>query len=348
MKQKNSKISIGVIGCGNWGFNHVRIFDEHVKCKLTWCCDLNTDILSKVKETHPNSKRTKNYKKVLEDKLVDALCVSSPANTHFEIAKTALENGKHVLIEKPITTNSKTAKQLVEIALKNKVVLMPGHVFMFNPAVIKMKKIIESGEIGDIYYINSVRTGFGPIRYDVNVMWDLAPHDIYTITNIIGDWPISVSANGSSFLREKIEDVVFLCMKFKNGIIANIQCSWINPTKTRLISIVGSKKMIEFDDVSNDKVKVYHKKVIKEQNVISSYENFQLLLRDGDVKIPKVSSEEPLKNEADYFLNSIFKSKMDKGLCRDGVYTISVIEAATKSIQNKSLEKKIVYPKLTI
>lgn len=342
----NDKISIGVIGCGYWGFNHVRIFGENQKCSLAWCSDLDHKILKRINERYPSSKTTDDYNKVLEDSAVDAVCISSPAKTHFEIAKRALESGKHVLIEKPLTTESDTAKKLVELALDRNLILMPGHVYMFNPSVKKLKEIISSGEVGDMYYVNATRTGFGPIRRDVNAMWDLAPHDIYTISHLLGEWPVSVTASGSSFLQSGVEDVVFASLRFKSGAIANLQLSWINPTKTRLTSFVGSKKMIEYDDVAvAEKIKIYDKTVSKEY-LHSSYADFQLSLIDGDVYIPRIPAEEPLKNECDYFLDCFARSKIDMQLCVDGVYTIAVLEAAARSLKNRSVEEKILYPQL--
>lgn len=343
----SKKISVGVIGCGYWGFNHVRIFGEHQKCLLAWCSDLDSKILKKINERYPSSRTTEDYRKVLKDDGVDAVCISSPAKTHFEIAKEAIESGKHVLIEKPLTTESATAKKLVELAVDRKLVLMPGHVYMFNPAVKKLKSIISSGEIGDVYYVNATRTGFGPIRKDVNAMWDLAPHDIYTISHLMGEWPVSATASGASFIQRGVEDVVFVSLRFKNGAIANMQLSWINPTKTRLTSFVGSKKMIQYDDVTvAEKIKIYNKTVSKEY-LHPTYADFQLSLIDGDVYIPSVPAEEPLKNECDYFVDCAEKSKMDVQLCIDGVHTIAVLEAASRSLANKSIEEKIVYPNIS-
>ncbi|MEM2140955.1 Gfo/Idh/MocA family oxidoreductase [Nitrososphaera sp.] len=340
------KISIGVIGCGYWGFNHVRIFGEHPKCSLAWCSDLDQKILHKINERYPSSKTTKEYKEILDDKKVNAICISSPAATHFDIAREAIENGKHVLIEKPLTTSSATAKKLVDLAAEKKVVLMPGHVYMFNPAVKKLKSIISSGEIGDVHYVSAIRAGFGPIRKDVNAMWDLAPHDIYTISHLLGGWPISVTASGASFIRDGVEDVVFVSLRFNNGAIANIQLSWINPTKTRLTSIVGSKKMIQYDDVTvAEKVKIYNKTVSKEY-IHPTYADFQLSLVDGDVYIPSIPAEEPLKNECDYFLDCVAASRGNNELCADAVNTIAVLEAATRSLGNRSIEEKIEYPQM--
>jgi predicted dehydrogenase len=343
-----SKISVGVIGCGYWGFNHVRLFGEHQKCSLKWCSDLDRKILSKIRDAYPQSNVTTKYMDVICDDKLDAVCISSPATTHFAIAKMAIKNGQHVLLEKPITTNSNSAKELVELARDRGVVLMPGHVYMFHPAVKTLHTLIRQKSIGDIYYINSIRTGFGPIRKDVNAMWDLAPHDIYTISNLMGDWPLSISASGASFIQEGVEDVVFLSMRFKNGVIANMHLSWINPTKTRLMAIVGSKKMVEFDDVAiSEKVKLYDK-TVKKEFLHPTYADFQLALVDGDIYVPRIPPEEPLKAECNYFLDSIFKSKIDKQLCKDGVFTISVLEAATKSLHNKSKHEEIEYPTLSI
>lgn len=347
MKKKKSKISVGVIGCGNWGFNHVRVFGEHSKCILSWCCDLNKNILKKINERYTTTKTTNSYEEILEDVGVDAVCISTPAITHFEIAKKALDKKKHVLIEKPLATNSKSATELVKRAIKNKVLLMPGHVFNFNPCIKKIQEIIKSGQVGNIFYLNSTRTGFGPIRNDVNAMWDLAPHDIYTIANLIGEWPVTVTATGSSFIRKKIEDVVFLSMKFRKNKIANVHLSWLNPSKIRRMEIVGDKKMIEFDDVSiNEKVKIYNKRVIKDTNINPSFLEFQLSLRDGDIYLPKISKEEPLKIECEYFLDSINKSKIDKKLCVEAIHTISVLEAAEKSMSNFSKDERIQYRKI--
>jgi predicted dehydrogenase len=321
-------LNLGLIGLGYWGPNYVRTLGGISGCTITWCSDLdesNFGFLSNM-----NIKTTNDYKEMLDDQTLDAVIVSTPTSTHYDIVRDVLESGKHVLVEKPITTSHKEAEELVGLAKEKGLVLMVGHTFLFNAGIRKVKELIDSDAIGGIVYMHSQRTGLGPIRNDVNVLWDLAPHDISIFLHILG-MPKRVIAKGRSFIKNNREDVVFLMMEFENGVIANAHVSWTDPYKIRSLTVVGSKKMVVFDDVSNEHVKVFDKGINYEAG--DSYGEFKDIVRDGDVTIPKIGSKAPLRAECEHFMDCIKNSKQPLSGGTDGMNVVKVLEAATKSLE---------------
>ncbi|MBF0523015.1 MAG: Gfo/Idh/MocA family oxidoreductase [Candidatus Omnitrophica bacterium] len=303
-------IRIGVIGCGHWGPNHIRIFSQLPNAETAMCSDLSDERLSTMKRLYPNIKTTKDYKEIFSSNDIDAVCIASPTNTHFTIAKEALESYKHVLCEKPLTLKPEECLILKDLALKNKRVLMVGHIFLFNPGIIWMKKYIESGELGNIYSAYAIRTNLGPFRYDVNAMWDLAPHDISIFNYLFSSYPTNVSARGQRCLGNSLEDVAFATLEYPKNLLANIHVSWLDPKKVRQITIVGDKKMVVWDDLDNvGPIKVYDKYVEKTSTFYETYGEFQLLSREGSITIPKIGLGEPLKAQAQYFVNCIEKEE---------------------------------------
>jgi predicted dehydrogenase len=333
-------VNLALIGCGYWGPNYVRVFNEIDDSNLIYIADVDHAKLTKLTK-NSSIKVTKDYKEILADDKVDAVVISTPSTTHYEIAKNCLLKGRHVLVEKPMTLSSKESEELIKIADSKKKVLMVGHTFMFNPAVQKLKEYIKDGTLGDVYYISLVRTGLGPVRKDVNAMWDLAPHDVSILNYLLDTTPNRVSAIGGDYIRENIEDVVFINLTFESKILANIHASWLNPHKVREVTVVGSKKMAVFDDVAaTDKIKLFDKGVQKEY-AYASYGEFQLKLRSGDILIPDIKMSEPLKNQCLHFIDCVKNNKKPITDGRNGLEVVKVLEAAQESLKNGGREVSI-------
>lgn len=333
-------INCSLIGCGYWGPNYIRAINELPDIKLKWACDLDKNKLNKISSAYPLIKFTADYKEILNDEGVKAVIIATPITTHYKLAKDCLNSGKHVLIEKEITNTSEEALELVRIAKEKNLILMVGHIFNYNPAIEKLKKYIDEKQLGDILYLYSSRTGLGPIRDDINAMWDLASHDISIFLNLLKNVPSSVIAAGASYIKNGREDVVFLNFKFPVNIIANVHVSWLDPHKIRRLIVVGSKKMAVFDDISFDqKVVLYDKGVdynpIKDADGIPTYGEFQLSLRDGDIHIPKVENKEPLKEEIKHFMECINQNKKPKTDGYNAYKIVRILEAANESLKTK-------------
>jgi len=286
-----------------------------------------------MRRQYSSVKLTKDYLEVLEDPGVDAVCVSTPASTHYQVAKDSLMHGKHVLVEKPMTVNVRQAEELCALSEKTKKVLMVGHVYEYHPCIKKLKELIESGELGEIYYLYLTRTGLGPVRNDVNVLWDLASHDISILLYLIKTKPTQVSAVGSSYLQANIEDVAFMTLSFPHNIIANIHVSWLDAVKIRKTTIIGSKKMVVFDDTESlERVKIFGQGLSFAP--LTSYGEFRLLLRRGDIHIPNVKVEEPLKIECQHFLDCIQSNAKPRTDGREGIKAIKILEKAQESLEH--------------
>ena len=315
-------INIGIIGLGYWGKNYVRIVDELAQVELTWCCDIagRTD--------SGNSKFVTDYKSSLDH--LNAVIVATPASTHYTIVKDCLIAGKDVLVEKPITLNTREAEELVAIAKKTNRILMVGHTFLYNPAVLKLKEYIDTNYLGDIFYLYLTRTGLGPIRKDVNVVWDLASHDISMLLYLLGTTPMSVCAMGQSYLQKAVEDVVFASLRFPDNILGAIHVSWLGPYKIRQVTVVGSKRMVVFDDVNKlEPLKIFDKGVdLKSED--RYVDQFQV--RDGDINIPKLDMREPLKSQTIHFLECVKERKEPLTNGKEGLEVVKVMEEIDKCL----------------
>lgn len=335
-----AKIKLGIIGYGYWGPNIARLVSESDRVELAYCADLLDSSLNQIKQKYPHTKTTKNYKDILEDKSVVAVLIVTPTRTHYKIAKDCLLAKKHVFIEKPLTYFVKEAEELVKIASKNKAILSVGHVFLFNPAVRYIKKIINKGELGTIRHFHFQRRNLGPVRKDVNVLYDLAPHDISMLLYFINQKPKKVIATGESYLQQGIEDVVSASIKFENKIIANIILSWIDPIKIRDITIVGSKKMLLFDDVNpSEKIKIFDKNasIIKDTHNVS-FGEYQIALHSGEIYTPDIENKEPLKEEINHFIDCIMQKKKPLNDGDNGLLVVKILEALQNSLDNNSKE----------
>lgn len=323
-------ISIGVIGCGHWGPNHVRIFSQLAGSKVLMCADLDEKRLSAMQALYPSIIPVKNYQEILANPTIDAVVIALPTKFHFQITKEALLANKHVLCEKPLSLSAQECLTLKDLANAQKKLLMVGHIFVFNQGVTKLREYIRAGELGKIHYANSQRTNLGPFRYDVNALWDLAPHDISIFNYLFDGPPVSVSARGHKCLGGNLEDLAFATLDYPNNIMVNIHVSWIDPKKVRQITIVGDKKMVAWDDLDMEgPIKLYDKHVEKTDVYYATYGEFQLLSQEGGIVIPKIGINEPLKNQAQYFLNCITNHVQpeiaDAQKAYDVVHTLSAI-----------------------
>jgi len=333
-------VSFGLIGYGYWGPNFARDIDANSNSRLKYCADLKEEVLNKAKEKYPNIIVTKDYHDILRDDSIDAVVVATPTKTHFQIVKEAILAKKHVFVEKPMCYTTQEAKELVAIAEDNNVKLMVGHIFLFNPSVDYIKKAIDNNEIGQLRHMHFQRRNLGPIRQDVNVMWDLAPHDVSMALYFIGQMPISVVASGETFLQNDNNnyDVVSATMKFPNNIIVNMIFSWMDPIKIRDATIVGDQKMILFDDVSlTEKIKVFDKNAnIMESTKDVSFGEYQINIHGGDVFVPAIKNSQPLQEEIAHFINCISNNKQPLTDGKNGLAVVRVLEAIQKSLDNNS------------
>lgn len=334
------KLIVGLVGYGYWGPNIARILNDSDIVDLVYCCDLLESSLKQIKKMYPNVITTKDYTQLLKDKTLDAVFIVTPTRTHFKIAKDFLEAGKHVFVEKPLTYEFRDAKELVILAKHKKKKLAVGHIFLFNPAAIYIKKMIDKNELGTIRYLHFQRRNLGPVRKDVNVLWDLAPHDISMLLYFIKQKPVSVFATGQSFLRSTIEDVVYATIKFENKIMASLLYSWIDPIKIRDVTIVGDTKMLSFNDVSvTEKIKIFDKnvKIIEETKGVP-FGEYQIALHAGGIYIPEIETKEPLKEEIYHFIDSI---QNNTKLINDGVnglHVVQLIQAMQNSLNKNAVE----------
>lgn len=327
------QIIIGQIGLGHWGPNLLRNFSQLTDCSVKWCCDINTAQLEKVKRDYPQIQITTEYKNLLTDDEIQALVIATPAPMHYIHAREALEAGKHVFVEKPLALKVNEAENLVRLSGKVNRKLMVGHLLLYHPAVKKLKELIDQGELGDIYYIYTQRLNLGKIRNTENVLWSLAPHDISVVLHLIKSNPIAVASRGSAFIQRKIEDVVFLNIKFARGEIGNIHVSWLDPTKTRRSVVVGSKKMAIFDEISARNTLTLIDRGVDLNPEFKTFEEF-LKLRFGEEQTIEIDNREPLKTECQHFIDCIRNGKEPLSNGENGLAVLKVLDAAQKSLNN--------------
>ncbi|MFW5879281.1 MAG: Gfo/Idh/MocA family protein [bacterium] len=330
---KNSKIKLAIIGYGYWGPNLARNFNNVEDCEVSYVVDNRQERLSLVKKNYPAIKVTTNFEETIKDNNVDAVVIATPVFSHYEQAKKALNHGKHVMIEKPMTDSIDTAQELIELASKNNRILMVDHTFLYTGAVRKIKELKEKGELGKIEYIDSIRINLGLFQGDVNVLWDLAPHDISIINFILNEKPHSINTTGISHTKNDIENIVYLTMHYPSGLIAHINCSWSSPVKLRHMLIGGDKKMIVYNDLEpTEKVKVYN----TGYEVKSDEDKRKLLVdyRTGDISIPKLSHKEALLSVAEDFVNSVKNNTRPISNGDIGLSVVETLEKASKSLKN--------------
>lgn len=339
---ETEKIGIGVIGCGHWGPNHVRVFRSLPETEVLYVVDVDSSRLDKARTLFPGVRGEKDLGAVLVDPAVDAVVVATPTQTHYEVVKAALQAGKHVLCEKPLCSTVGEANELVRLANETDRILMVGHVFLFNPGILKVKELVDSGEVGDLQYLSAVRTNLGPIRGDVNAAYDLATHDISIFNFLLGAKPQLVSATGGSFLQPGVEDVVFISLQYAGGILANIKASWLDPKKVRQMTVVGTRKMVTWDDLDlTSPVAVYDKGANATQEYADYGEFLRVTMWDGDVLLPKVQMQEPLKNQNQYFIHSLRSGKLERSGPQFSLEVVEVLEAINQSLKSNGAPVKI-------
>ncbi len=328
------KLRVGVIGCGHWGPNHIRVFEELDRSMVLACADLNRQRLARVQDRFPHVRTTTRYRELLDDPAIDAIVVATPTATHFELTADCLRAGKHVLVEKPLCLVSHEALQLSDLAHAQRRVLMVGHVFLFNGGIIKLRELIAAGELGQVRYLDAVRTNLGPVRGDVNALYDLATHDISICNYLLASAPVAVSALGRCISQETIEDVAFATLQYPDGTLAHLHASWLNPRKMRTLTAVGSSKMAHWDDVDpQDTLRLYDKG-LDEPPYYNSFGEFQYLIRSADVHVPAIKRTEPLLRQAEAFTSWVLDGHRRGPDATDGWRVVATLEAAMESMRN--------------
>lgn len=327
------KVRVGVVGLGYWGPNLARNFDHLPNTELAYCCDLDKANLDKAQNLHPAAHVTDDYAELLADDSLDAIVVATSVPTHYQMGKRAIEAGKHAFIEKPIALRAAEAQDLLDKADEYGVKLMVGHLLEYHPAVAKMKELIDSGELGRVYYAYANRLNLGKVRTDENALWSLGPHDVSVLNYLTGDEPVEVSARGECYLQDDVEDVVFGYIKYRNGVVGHLHVSWLDPHKSRKITVVGEKKMVVFDDMEADrKITVYDKGATTTRTKFESYGEF-VTLHFGDIHIPRIGNEEPLRIECQHFIDCIVGDETPRSDGRDALNVVKVLDAMEISLR---------------
>lgn len=321
--------NIAVIGAGYWGKNLVRNFAD--LGVLHTICDADAKLLSQLASQYPQANTETEYSRVIQNEETKGIVIASPAAIHYDMAKAALLAGKDVFVEKPFTTNSQNAQELLELSEKQHRILMVGHLLLYHPAVQTLKRYIQSGELGDIYYIYSTRVNLGQVRQDENALWRLVPHDIAIYIYLLGEPPVVTSAQGSAFLQPDFVDVVFVTMSL-GKVLAYVHASWLDPHKIRQLTIVGSKKMAIFDDMEPEHKLQIHDKVVDPKT---------LAIRSGEVAFPRLDTTEPLLLECQEFLNCIRERRQPLSDARQGLEVVRTLETAQKLMQKQSQTREL-------
>jgi predicted dehydrogenase len=338
-------IRLAVIGAGHWGPNIIRNYYDNRSTEVAWVIDTDANRLGQVTSRFPTIKTSEKASDAIDDPNVQAVVIATPTVTHYELVKQALERGKDVLVEKPMTASSAQGRELCELADKNGRVLMVGHVFLYNTAIQKIKEYITSGELGGVYYVSMVRTNLGPIRMDVSAAWDLASHDVSIVNYWLDAEPHSVSAAGHAWINPGVCDAVFATLRYPNNVLVNVHASWLNPKKAREITVVGDRKMLTFDDMNMlEPIRIYDKRVEDKTvrpSFIDSISAFRASVRNGDITIPTVALGEPLKAECLEFLRCIETRSAPAADGPFGNGVVKALEAIDRSIENHGAEQKI-------
>jgi predicted dehydrogenase len=332
-------ISIGVVGLGYWGPNLARTFDDLPQVDLRWLCDQSDEVQVAMRARHPRARITGEFDDLLEDEHLDAVAVATPVATHYELARRVLEADKHVFVEKPLALTSREADDLVELAARRDRRLMVGHVLLYHPAVRRLKDLVDSGHLGDIYYLYGNRQNLGKVRRDENALWSLGAHDVAVILHLLGDEPIEVTARGESYVQPGVADVVFCYLKFATGIGAHLHLSWLDPHKIRRLTAVGSQRMAVFDDMELErKLTVYEKSA-----ALPKPESFgeYVQVRFGDIISPRVGNDEPLRVECEHFLTTIRAPGGNGFTAREGAAVVTVLEALQRSLESNGLSQVV-------
>jgi predicted dehydrogenase len=329
-------VDLAIIGAGSWGKNLVRNFYELRRQNQVYACDLDDAKLAKLRSAFPMLQTTQDYQEILSNDNIQAVVVASSAVTHYDLAKRALEAGKDVFVEKPLALSYRDAAEVVELAERRQRILMVGHLMLYHPVSQQLRQLIQSGELGEVYYIYSQRVNLGQVRRDENALWSFGPHDLSIIFYLLGQEPTDISARGQTYLQEGIEDVVFVSLNFPNRVSAHIHLSWLDPHKLRKITVVGSKKMAVFDDMAtSEKLRIYNNSAEKKIDY-DTYGDY-ITLRFGEIVIPYVSMIEPLKLECQHFLECVEQRQQPRTNGQDGLRVVKALEAANFSLRRNGV-----------
>lgn len=326
-----SRLRLGVIGAGAWGRNHVRTVAGLADAELAAVCDTRDTVRETMTRQYPGSFVTEDVGALLDR--VDAVVIASPATTHADFARRAIAAGKPCLVEKPFALSVADAEAVAQAADQAGIPVLAGHLLVFHPAVDALRALVAGGELGRVLYMYGLRVNLGQVRADENALWSFGPHDVSVALHLLGEAPVRVTAQGSSYLRPGVEDVVFLHMDFASGTMAHVQLSWLDPHKERKLTVVGDKKMVVFDDmVTREKLRIYDKGVTRPPEYASWGES--LAVREGDIFIPKIANVEPLAVELAHFVRVARGTEPPRAGAADGVRVVRVLEAATRSLAN--------------
>lgn len=335
-------LRVGIAGCGYWGSKHLRVFNELPDCQVRMICDPDAARLTPAAAPYPLATATTSFDEMVTSEL-DAVVIATPAQTHYQLAKKALQHDKSVLVEKPFTTSSSHALELIRLADERGRALGVGHTFLYNSAIARIKELIDSGHLGEILYIHSSRLNFGLLQPDVDVLWDLAPHDISILLHLLGDDPTAAGARGVSCFNTRQSEVVHADLLFPNQVSAHIHVSWLNPSKVRRVTIVGSERMLVYDDVSMDEPVRIYDRVIKFQSTNGASPKHSPVYRSGDVRIPNVTGEEPLKQECADFIASARTGRSPLSDGWIGLRVVKVLELLQLSLsQDGALQSAVI------
>lgn len=331
-----SNIRIGLIGFGYWGPNYARVLDELPDSTVTVICDSKPERLQRAVARFPHIQVCSDAQELLRRTDVDAVVISTPASTHYTLARLALESGRHVIVEKPLALEVEHCEELGALAEKQDRVLMVAHTFLYNPGVQKLRECVKTAAFGRVYYLHSTRTNLGPIRADVNAIWDLAPHDISIFNYLLDEQPLWASAIGSRALGNSREDVGFVTLGYANDVIGNIHVSWADPNKVREVVVVGSRQRVVFDDLDNlERVRIFEKGVSMGEPDAGSFGEFKLFVRDGDIISPKIEFSEPLKNQATDFISAISQHGRPISDAAAGINVVQTLKAIDASMRER-------------
>ena len=334
----DKKIVLAQVGCGYWGPNVLRNFSAQPDCRVKYVVEISPERQAYVRANFPQSEVVSSLETILKDPEIDAVVIATPASSHYEFAKQTLEADKHAFVEKPLATSTQEAEVLIKLAAERNRILMAGHTFLYNAAVRYARELLATEQLGELYYIYSQRLNLGQVRSDVNAWWNLAPHDVSILLYLMNnELPVSVTAQGVSYIQPGIEDVVFATLKWANGVIGHIHVSWLDPGKIRKMTLVGSRRMVVYDDVSDDKIAIFDKGVdrvpkIGERMDYDDPHKFQLVHRTGDILLPKINFQEPLKTEASHFLECLRSGNPPLTGPKHARDVVAVLEATQRAL----------------
>ncbi len=334
-------LNIGIVGCGYWGPNLLRNFYILPHCRVKVACDKRKDRLAHMKSLYASIETTTDFDVVVNDDEIDAIVIATPVRFHYEMAKQCLEAGKHAFIEKPMASSVEECVNLIKLAESKDLLIFIGHTFIYSPPVRKVKEIINNDALGEIQYISARRLNLGLFQTDINVTWDLAPHDISIILYVMGKPPLSVNCQGKAHVNPDIEDVTSMSLNFDNGGFATVQSSWLDPNKIREMTFVGSKRMLAYNDLeSNEKLKIYDKRV-ETPPFYDTFAEFHYSYHYGDMYSPYLKQYEPLKMECQHFLDCIHNNVQPESSGYDGLQVVQILEAASESLRQEGAKVEI-------